>query len=122
MIRAKNILGEGVNSTSLIVLSPVNPVLCWIPTGMMMPSLVSLTPTSVSISWSELDSTYVNAAHVPVNGGDLPIFYLVEWSTNNIAWTALNPGGTALIRILSYTHTVATPFGSGITLYYRVRV
>lgn len=47
--------------------------------------MVSVNPTKITISWSELTDES--------NGGDIPIFYSVEWSLDNVSFTQLNPGG-----------------------------
>lgn len=78
---------------------------------MTKPELVDVAPLSVSIKWSEL--TDMN-----LNGGDFPIFYQVEYSSNNSTWTALNANGAL---VLEYTHTVTAIFPSGSTQYYRLK-
>jgi hypothetical protein len=77
---------------------------------MTPPVFVDVTPTSVSIKWSELtDET--------LNGGDIPIFYLVEYSPDNSQWSALNTGGALGF---AYKHTVSSAFPSGSKVYYRL--
>ena len=49
-------------------------------------TISQVDPTSISFSWVEL-------TNVTLNGGDIPIFYSVEWSTNSSTWTVLNSGG-----------------------------
>jgi hypothetical protein len=109
-VRAKNSLGLGVSSTSLIIKTSIDPASCTLPTGMSMPSLVDVSPLSVTLNWTELTDAR--------NGGDYPIFYQVEWSLDNSTWTALNAGGGL---VFSYTHTVTTPFASGASIYYRLK-
>ena len=75
-----------------------------------MPTLVDVSPLSVTLNWTELTDAR--------NGGDYPIFYQVEWSLNNSTWTALNAGGPL---VFTYTHTVTTPFASGASIYYRLK-
>lgn len=100
-----------MSTPSLLVKTPIDPALCTLPTGMTTPALVDVSPKSVTISWAELEDT-------TKNGGDIPIFYQVEWSLNNSTWTVLNAGGA---KVFSYTHTVTTAFSSGSLVYYRVR-
>lgn len=75
-------------------------------------TLVDVQPLQITISWSELTSS-------SLNGGDIPIFYQVEFSMDNITFSVLNPGGEP--KVLIYSHTVTEVFGDGVTLYYRVR-
>jgi hypothetical protein len=111
-IRAKNQLGLGPISTTVLTLkTPINPALCKLPSGMTTPSLVGVTAFSIAIMWSELSDT-------TLNGGDYPIFYLVEYSSNNSTWTALNTGGPL---VFSYNYTVTTAFPSASSQYFRVR-
>jgi hypothetical protein len=72
-------LGPGVFSSILTIKTPVDPALCTAPTGMSEPIMVSVKPTTITISWSELTDER--------NGGDIPIFYSVEWSLDNISFT-----------------------------------
>ena len=54
-VRPKNQLGLGpISSTPLFLTTPKDPALCTLPTGMTSPELVDVTPTTVSIKWSEL--------------------------------------------------------------------
>lgn len=58
-------------------------------------------PKAISFEWVELtDAT--------LNGGDIPISYSVEHSTDNSTWTVLNPGSTTAEFI--YTHSNPEPF------------
>jgi hypothetical protein len=41
------------------------------PTSMTAPTLTAVHPYNISVSWSALTSA--------ANGGDLPIFYRLEW-------------------------------------------
>lgn len=92
-------------SSSLILKTPVDPALCTLPTGMSTPVLVSTAPKEIKISWDELTDAR--------NGGDIPIFYLVEYKIGSGAWTSLNANGS---KVLDYTHTSATVFTSGATI------
>lgn len=109
-VRAVNQLGFGVNSTILSIKTPVNPALCTLPTGMSTPTVGNVDPLNITISWTELTDSR--------NGGDIPIFYLVEWSSDNVTWTALNTGGP---KVLKYSHILSSPFASGAFVYYRLR-
>ena len=64
------------------------------PIGMTLLSLANVTPTSITISWPALTDP-------KLDGGDPPIFYSVEWSSDNFTWTVLNPAGGPLD--LNYT-------------------
>lgn len=81
-----------VYSSTLTVLSDVKP------TGMNTPLQVNVDPSGITFSWAELTSA--------ANGGDVPIFYQVEWINGNgnnydtyintptyYTWTTLNAGG-----------------------------
>lgn len=110
-VRATNTLGLGVISTTVLTLTTAkDPALCVLPTGMNTPAVVDVNPTSITVKWDELTDSR--------NGGDYPIFYLVEYSPDNTTWTALNTGGTLVFQ---FTHTVATAFSSGVKVYYRVK-
>lgn len=109
-MRATNTLGPGVISTTVLTLTTAkDPALCVLPSGMNTPTVGTVNPTSISIKWTELTDSR--------NGGDIPIFYLVEYSPDNASWSALNTGGTL---VFEYTHTVANAFSSGVKVYYRV--
>jgi hypothetical protein len=110
-VRAKNQLGLGPLSTVLNLKTGIDPALCVLPTGMTIPELVDVTPLSISIKWNEL--TDLN-----LNGGDFPIFYQVEYSSNNSTWTVLNANGPL---VFEYTHTVTSIFPSSSTQYYRLK-
>jgi hypothetical protein len=51
-VRAKNSLGLGVLSSSLIVATTKDPALCVLPTGMSNATVVIVNPLSIKISWS----------------------------------------------------------------------
>ncbi len=110
-VRAKNQLGLGPISTLMSLKTGIDPALCVLPKGMTVPEFVDVTPLSVSIKWSEL-------VDMTMNGGDYPIFYQVEHSSNNSTWTALNANGPL---VFAYTHTVTTAFPSNSTQYYRLK-
>ena len=78
---------------------------------MTIPELVNVSPLSITIKWNEL-------VDMNLNGGDYPIFYQVEYSSNNSTWTALNANGALVFQ---YTHTVTTIFPSGSSQYYRLK-
>jgi hypothetical protein len=78
---------------------------------MTPPNAGTVTPKNITISWEELTDSR--------NGGDIPIFYLVEWTSDNITWTALNSGST--VKVLSISHVSTTPFPAGATFSYRIR-
>jgi hypothetical protein len=42
--------------------------------------ITTVNPKDITISWSPLDNE-------TLNGGDLPIFYSVEWSPDQVNWT-----------------------------------
>jgi hypothetical protein len=48
-------------------------------------SVAIVTPSAITIKWTNLPTS--------LNGGDPPIFYSVEGSTDKVAWTVLNNGG-----------------------------
>lgn len=93
-IRAKNNKGLGSPSKAL------NVTCDRIPSGMTSISITAVNPMDITISWSELTNT-------TLNGGDLPIFYSVEWSSDNATWTVVNANGP---WGLYFTHRVAEPF------------
>ena len=66
-VRAQN--GVGMSDVYSPVLSVLSDVL---PIAMTTPTLVKVTPGNITISWTALTNT-------TANGGDLPIFYQVEW-------------------------------------------
>lgn len=73
-------------------------------------SAVSVNPTDITVAWDILTDPLLN-------GGDIPIFYQLEWSADQLTWTSLNPSTGPLI--LSYTHIAA--FSAGSYQYYRVK-
>lgn len=74
-------------------------------------TLVEVNPQNIAISWPALTST-------SLNGGDLPIFYSVEWSPNNSNWYTINSGDTECYT--SYNYTVSFIFNTT-TQYFRVK-
>lgn len=72
---------------------------------MTAPVLYEVTPKSITVTWSELTST-------AANGGDLPIFYLLQWwdyEAGTPAWTSLTTDGVTGL-VLNFTHVRATVF------------
>lgn len=67
-----------------------------VPSGMGALTTVEVNPQNIAISWNALTDT-------SLNGGDVPIFYSVEWSPNNSNWYTLNSGGTDLYLTYNYT-------------------
>lgn len=86
------------------VYSNVLPVTCdTVPISMTAPTLVEVNPSDITIKWDALtDST--------ANGGDVPDFYLVEWSPDNSNWEQVNTIGDGLY--FQINHTVAFLFNT----------
>jgi hypothetical protein len=87
-----------------------------IPNGMTAPYAGTVTPTSIEVKWDELTDE-------SMNGGDVPIFYLLEWEDtetepNNPSWVTLVQESDGLK--FSYVHTWATVITSGSIQKYRV--
>lgn len=76
---------------------------------MTAPILVSYTNMSITIGWNELIDT-------TLNGGDVPNFYSVEYSTNQDTWYEINTGGSHALFITHYPGSILTN-----KAYYRVR-
>ncbi len=76
-----------------------------------------MSPYSIEVKWDVLTDDNMN-------GGDIPIFYLLEWENketdpNNPTWETLVADGDGLM--LSYIHTRASIFTSGSQQKYRVK-
>ena len=72
--------------------SPVLTVACdTVPISMTTPRKVSVAPSIIVIEWDALTD-------MTANGGDIPIFYSVEYgNTTTGPWTALNSIGGGLV-------------------------
>jgi hypothetical protein len=95
------------------VYSPILSVVCDdIPQGMNNLILGVVNPTNISISWPALTDPQLN-------GGDLPIFYSIEFKSSiDDSWSILNPGGAVT---LNYLHDPGYIFDESLLYYYRVR-
>ena len=72
------------------------------PTSMTTPTLTAVHPYNITVSWSALTST--------ANGGDLPIFYKLEWYDYTLGWwVALNTYGVDPL-VFTYTHVRGSIF------------
>lgn len=102
-------MGIGLTTSYSAVLTMVADK---IPQSMGALTLVSINPTNCTISWADLTT---DAA----NGGDLPIFYSVEFSSSNInsGYSVVNAGGPLTLQ---YTHIYGAVF-TAVTIWYRVR-
>lgn len=58
-------------------------------------SVTAVHPLNITISWPDLTDT-------TLNGGDLPIYYQVEWYSGGI-WEILST--ESMGKYLSFTHT-----------------
>lgn len=106
-VRAQNNVGIA------FVYSTVLKVKCdEAPLGMNAVTAKEVNPSNITISWLELNST-------TLNGGDLPIFYSVEFQTSLDAnWTVLNTGGSL---VLEYQYAPNFVLNENITYQFRVR-
>jgi hypothetical protein len=105
-VRAQNGVGfSNVYSQVLVVTPDTKPV------AMTAPSLISVSVTSIFVKWEALtDPT--------MNGGDLPIFYSLEYSPNSINWSVLNTDETKPL-IFNYTISPGTVLTN--KAFFRVR-
>ena len=71
-------------------------------------------PFNITLTWAELGA--------PLNGGDTPNFYLLQWKNyeNSNVWVNLTTEGGPLV--LTFTHVrTTTPFSSGVMQEYQVK-
>jgi hypothetical protein len=61
------------------------------PSSMTTPTMVETHPYNITVAWTALTTS--------ANGGDIPIFYLLQWQDyTNLVWTNLTTDGvTGLI-------------------------
>ena len=103
-VRAKNNVGMATLYSPVLTVQPDTR-----PIGMYKPKLGSVTPSVTNVYWDALLDPVLN-------GGDVPIWYGLETSHDNITWTVVNNG---------YPLTFSWNHGPGTVLttlrYYRVR-
>ena len=62
----------------------------------------SVNPMNITITWNDLTTA--------ANGGDVPIFYLLQWyNPATLLWVDLTTDGVTG-KVLTYTHVVTTNF------------
>lgn len=89
-----------------------------VPQGMTALTKIEVHPGNMTIGWTALTSP-------TLNGGDLPIFYSVEFASSQApsTWTVLNSYTPGDPVSLNYTYVLPGTiiFNENYTYYYRVR-
>lgn len=100
-MRARNRVDWGPYSDNLTITCDS------VPSGMGNIVATAVHPFNITLTWTELGS--------PLNGGDTPNFYLLQWKNyeNNNAWVNLTTEGGPLVFTFTHIRTT-TPFSSAV--------